>query len=189
MNRKEIMELCDRHNIFPVVGKINADMMHELKEKLFIKALSEPNATFYILFDTPGGSVVSSKSVYDCLKALSLHTIGVVIGECSSAGLILLAGCTERLSFKHSRFLFHAITTHIEIKSTENQKEKFDSLLKEHLTMCEEARAIQIKEFGIQGEIFDTLVQEGEYKDRCLFADEAVEYGVIHKIIDVFPLP
>jgi ATP-dependent protease ClpP protease subunit len=87
----------------PVVGEVDdweADVIGRLLE---VPAGGE--CTFYI--DSAGGSVYGALAVLTLLRYRRLRATGVVLGECSSAALLLFAGCRRRLVTPYSTLLFH----------------------------------------------------------------------------------
>jgi ATP-dependent protease ClpP protease subunit len=60
---------------------------------------------FYI--DSAGGSVYGALAVLTLLRQRRLKATAVVLGECSSAALLLFAGCRHRMVTRYSTLLFH----------------------------------------------------------------------------------
>jgi ATP-dependent protease ClpP protease subunit len=60
---------------------------------------------FYI--DSGGGSVYGALAVITLLRHRQLEASAVVLGECSSASLLLFAACGQRLVTKYSTLMFH----------------------------------------------------------------------------------
>ena len=60
---------------------------------------------FYI--DSTGGSVYGALAVLTLLRYRKLRATAIVLGECSSAALLLFAGCQRRIVTAHSTLLFH----------------------------------------------------------------------------------
>ncbi len=63
------------------------------------------DCVFYI--DSAGGSVFGALAVLTMLRYRRLKATAIVIGECSSAALLLFAACRRRLVTPYSTFLFH----------------------------------------------------------------------------------
>jgi ATP-dependent protease ClpP protease subunit len=61
--------------------------------------------TFYI--DSAGGSVYGALAVLSLLRYRRLTATAIVLGECSSAALLVFAGCRRRLVTAHSVLFFH----------------------------------------------------------------------------------
>jgi ATP-dependent protease ClpP protease subunit len=61
--------------------------------------------TFYI--DSAGGSVYGALAVLTLLKHRRVEATGVILGECSSAAILLFAACRRRYVTPYSTLLFH----------------------------------------------------------------------------------
>ena len=60
---------------------------------------------FYI--DSLGGSVYGALAVTTLMRQRQLACTGIVLGECSSASLLIFAACQKRLVTRYSTLLFH----------------------------------------------------------------------------------
>jgi ATP-dependent protease ClpP protease subunit len=78
-------------------------------EEDVIKALLEvPAGGECVLYiDSAGGSVYGALAVLALLRHRRLTATAVVLGECSSASLLVFAGCKKRVVTRYSAFLFH----------------------------------------------------------------------------------
>ncbi len=94
--RKQVPEI-------PVIGEVDdweADVVRALLE-----VPSGGEVVFYI--DSAGGSVYAALAVLTLLRYRKLNATAVVLGECSSAALLVFAGCKRRLVTPYSTLLFH----------------------------------------------------------------------------------
>lgn len=87
----------------PVIGEVDdweADVVRTLLDL-------PPGAevTFYI--DSAGGSVYGALAVMTLLRHRGVRGTGVVLGECSSAALLVFAACQRRLVTRYSTLFFH----------------------------------------------------------------------------------
>ncbi|MGE3803454.1 MAG: ClpP family protease [Gemmataceae bacterium] len=78
-------------------------------EEDVIKALLElpPKSECAFYIDSAGGSVYGALAVVTLLRHRQLQGSAIVLGECSSAAVLVLAACTRRLVTPHSTLLFH----------------------------------------------------------------------------------
>jgi ATP-dependent protease ClpP protease subunit len=60
-----------------------------------------------LYFDSMGGSVYGALAVTTLIRQRQLRCTGVVVGECSSATLLIFAACRKRLVTRYSTLLFH----------------------------------------------------------------------------------
>ena len=101
----------------PVIGDVD-DWEAEV-----VKALLEvpPGGECVFYIDSAGGSVFGALAVLTMLRYRRLKATALVIGECSSAALLLFAACRRRLVTPYSTFLFHRMRWQSEkrIDSTE----------------------------------------------------------------------
>jgi ATP-dependent protease ClpP protease subunit len=86
-----------------VVGEVD-DWEEEVVRALLDVPLNG-ECTFYI--DSAGGSVFGALAVLTLLRYRRLRATGIVLGECSSATLLLFAACNRRIVTPYSTFLFH----------------------------------------------------------------------------------
>jgi ATP-dependent protease ClpP protease subunit len=87
----------------PVIGDVDDWEADVVKSLLEIAPGGE--CVFYI--DSAGGSVYGALAVLTLLKHRRLTATAVVLGECSSAALLLFAACQRRLVTPYSTMLFH----------------------------------------------------------------------------------
>jgi ATP-dependent protease ClpP protease subunit len=87
----------------PVIGDVDEWEAQVVKEILELPPQSE--CVFYI--DSAGGSVFGALAVITVMRQRDLKATAVVIGECSSAALLLFAACRCRRVTPYSVLLFH----------------------------------------------------------------------------------
>jgi ATP-dependent protease ClpP protease subunit len=66
-----------------------------------------PGSECVLHFDSMGGSVYGALAVATLIRQRQLHCTGLVLGECSSATLLIFAACQRRLVTRYSTLLFH----------------------------------------------------------------------------------
>ncbi len=86
-----------------VIGDVD-DWEHDVVKEL-LELAPGGECIFYI--DSVGGSVYGALAVLTLLRHRKLSATAVVIGECSSATLLLFAACTRRFVTPYSTLLFH----------------------------------------------------------------------------------
>jgi ATP-dependent Clp protease protease subunit len=87
----------------PVIGDVDDWEADVVKALLDIDAGGE--CTFYI--DSAGGSVFGALAVLTLMRQRRLQGTAVVLGECSSAALLLFAACRRRFVTAYSTLFFH----------------------------------------------------------------------------------
>src|SRR6266513_5558148 len=86
-----------------VIGEV--DDWEEDVVRALLDVRAGGSCVFYI--DSTGGSVYGALAVLTLLRHRKLKATAVVLGECSSAALLLFAACQKRLVTAHSTLLFH----------------------------------------------------------------------------------
>jgi ATP-dependent Clp protease, protease subunit len=86
-----------------VIGEVD-DWESDIVEKL-LETRPGGECVFYI--DSTGGSVYGALAVVTLLRERRMKSRAMVLGECSSAALLLFAACQHRVVTSHSTLLFH----------------------------------------------------------------------------------
>jgi ATP-dependent protease ClpP protease subunit len=96
VKRKRVPEI-------PIIGEVDDWEAEVVKSLLELPPGGE--CVFYI--DSAGGSVYGALTVLTLLRYRELTATAIVLGECSSAALLLFAGCRRRLVTPYSVLFFH----------------------------------------------------------------------------------
>lgn len=102
------------------MSRKNREAEPEIPEIAIIGGISEENTGFFdsllevqpggeciLYFDCPGGNAYTALALLTMIRLRNLRATGVVLGECSSAALLPLAGCRKRYVTPYSTLLFH----------------------------------------------------------------------------------
>jgi ATP-dependent Clp protease, protease subunit len=130
-----------------------------------------------IYINCPGGSIYSGLAIYDTMQFVKPQISTICVGIAMSMGSLLLAGGAKgkRFSLPNSRLLIHqpsagfeGQSSDIEIHAREilNIRRRIDEIYALHT-----------------GQTYDQVHEDME-RDRFFKADEAVEYGLIDRVIE-----
>ncbi|MBR5017606.1 MAG: ATP-dependent Clp protease proteolytic subunit [Spirochaetia bacterium] len=158
-----------------VSGEIDKKMAEKVVSQLLLLE-AENDDPIKVFIDSPGGDVDSAYAIFDMIRFVKPKVIMVAMGLAASAGaLILLAGDKEdRFGFPNSHYLIHqplsgvrGVATEIEIhaKEIEKTRQKINALIAQ-----ETGKSLQ-------------QVEKDTDRDYWMSAEEAMEYGLISKII------
>lgn len=156
------------------VSQENAEKV--IKQLLLLEA--DGDKPIYLYIDSPGGSIDDGFGIFDMIRFINAPVYTVGTGLIASMGaLILLAVPKERrLGLPNSHYLIHqpliggsyrGVATDLEIQAEEIAKSK--------------AKIVEIIA-AETGKSKEQVVQDTD-RDFWLTADEAVEYGLISKVI------
>jgi ATP-dependent Clp protease protease subunit len=137
----------------------------------------DPDKDISIYINCPGGSIYSGLAIYDTMQFIKPQIQTICIGIAMSMGsLLLTAGAKgKRFALPNSRILIHqpsagfeGQSTDIEIHAREilNIRKRIDEIYAEHT-----------------GRTFEEVHHDME-RDRFFKAHEAVEYGLIDRMIE-----
>ncbi len=142
---------------------------------LFLDA-EDPEKDIQLYINSPGGSVYAGLAIYDTMQQIRPDVVTICFGLAASMGAFLLSGGTKgkRMALPSSRIMIHqplggaqgqAVEIEIQAKEILYIKKRLNDMLAEHT-----------------GQPFDTIAADTE-RDFFMSAQEAVDYGLIDKVI------
>lgn len=158
-----------------IFGEINDKIARSVTEKLLaLAAESDDPITIYI--SSPGGHVESGDVVYDMIKFIkpTVKVIGAGWVASSATTIFLAAKKEDRFSLPNTRFLVHQPSggsigdaTDIKIQAEEivKMKARINKLIADET-----------------GQPLERVAKDTD-RDYWMSADEAVEYGIVNKIV------
>ena len=143
---------------------------------LFLEA-EDPEKDICIYINSPGGSVTAGMAIYDTMQYVKCDVSTICIGMAASMGAFLLAGGTKgkRMALPNAEIMIHQPSggsqgqaTEIEIaaKHILRTKEKLNKILAANT-----------------GQDYEVIAADTE-RDNWKTAQEALEYGLIDKVIE-----
>ena len=158
-----------------ISGETDKKMAEKVVSQLLMLEAENDNP-IKVFIDSPGGDVDSAYAIFDMIRFVKPKVTMIAMGLAASAGaLILLAGDKEnRFGFPNSHYLIHqplsgirGVATEIEIhaKEIEKTRQKINALISQ-----ETGKSLE-------------QVEKDTDRDYWMSAEEALEYGLISKII------
>ena len=163
------------------LGEEVSDMSASLiiAQMLFLEA-QDPEKDIQLYINSPGGSVSAGFAIYDTMQYIKCDVSTICIGLAASFGAFLLAGGTKgkRIALPNAEIMIHQPAIHgngiqgqaTDIKITsdhiQKSKERLNSILAENTGKS-------IEEIALATE-----------RDNYMSATEAMDFGLIDKIID-----
>ncbi len=165
-----------RERIIFLGTEINDQVSDSLVAQLLFLEAEDPNKDIQIYVNSPGGSVTAGLAIYDTMQQITPDIVTICFGVAASMGAFLLSGGTKgkRLALPNSRIMIHqplggaqgqAVEIEIQAKEILYLKKTLNTLLSEHT-----------------GQPLEKIVEDTE-RDYFLSPDEAVDYGLIDKVI------
>lgn len=159
------------------VSDVSASLV--IAQMLFLEA-QDPEKDIQLYINSPGGSISAGFAIYDTMQYIKCDVSTICIGLAASFGAFLLAGGTKgkRIALPNAEIMIHQPAIHgngiqgqaTDIKITsdhiQKSKERLNSILAENTGKS-------IEEIALATE-----------RDNYMSATEAVDFGLIDKIID-----
>ncbi|MBQ6795868.1 MAG: ATP-dependent Clp endopeptidase proteolytic subunit ClpP [Clostridia bacterium] len=142
---------------------------------LFLES-EDPDKDIYFYINSPGGSVTAGMAIYDTMNYIKCDVSTICIGLAASMGAFLLSSGAKgkRLSLPNSEIMIHQ-----PLGGAKGQATDVEIHAKWLLKTKEKLNAILAKNTGKSVE----EVAHDTDRDNFMSAEEALEYGLIDKII------
>ena len=165
-----------RERIIFLGTDINDQVSDSLVAQLLFLEAEDPNKDIQIYINSPGGSVTAGLAIYDTMQQIAPDVVTICFGVAASMGAFLLSGGSKgkRLALPNSRIMIpqplggaqgQAVEIEIQAKEILYLKKTLNSLLAEHT-----------------GQTLEKINEDTE-RDYFLSPSEAVNYGIIDKVI------
>jgi ATP-dependent Clp protease protease subunit len=168
--------LLKDHILF--IGTVIDDHVANLvtAQLLFLEA-EDPERDIQLYINSPGGSITAGMAIYDTMQYVRPDVVTTCVGEAASmAALLLTAGTPKkRFSLPNSRILIHQPS----MSGLSGQATDIDIQAKEILRMRSVINQLLADH---SGQAVAKIEQDVE-RDFIMSAQQAMEYGLIDKII------
>ncbi|HEX7552520.1 MAG TPA: ATP-dependent Clp endopeptidase proteolytic subunit ClpP [Geothrix sp.] len=148
-------------------------------QMLFLES-EDPDKDIQIYINSPGGSVTAGLAIYDTMQFVKNDIVTYCIGQCASMGAHLLAAGTngKRFALPNARIMIHQPSGGAQGQATE-----IEITFKEIQRLKENLAATFAKHTG------QPLKKVMKDMDRDFFmsAEEALEYGIVDKVLSERP--
>ncbi|MFW5712582.1 MAG: ATP-dependent Clp protease proteolytic subunit [Spirochaetota bacterium] len=156
-------------------GEINKELAERVIRQLILLE-SKSDEPIKVFIDSPGGDADAGFAIYDMMRFIKPEVYIVGMGLVASAAAIILLAAPKdrRIALPNSHYLIHqplsgirGVATEIEIhaKELEKLRAKINKLISD-----ETGRAVE-------------KVEQETDRDYWLSAEEAIEYGLISRIV------
>lgn len=167
-----------KERIIFLVGPVDDHTANLVVAQLLFLESENPDKDIYFYINSPGGSVTAGMSIYDTMKFIKPDVQTLCLGQAASMGAFLLSAGTKgkRFALPNSCIMIHqplisgglgGQASDIEIHAREllKLKEKLNKILADHT-----------------GKSIEEVARDTD-RDNFMSAQEAMEYGLIDKVI------
>ena len=156
--------------------QIDDDIANLVVAQLIHLESDDPDKDISVYVNSPGGSLHGGLAIYDAMQYIRNDVSTLCYGMAMSAGSLILTGGTKgkRYSLPNSRILIHQPSSGFQGQSTD-----IEIHAKEILELRSRLDEIYARHTGQSTE----QVHDDMERDRFFSAEQAVEYGLIDRII------
>lgn len=172
----DVYSLLLKERIIMLTGEIDDTCASNVIAQLLYLSSKEPGKDIQLYINSVGGSITSGMAIYDTMKYINCDVITICVGLCASMGAFLLAGGTKgkRFALENSEIMIHqpsggasGVASDIDIaaKRILKLKEKLNNIL------------------ALNTNQDYSKIKNDTERDYFMDANEALEYGIIDKVI------
>lgn len=159
-----------------LTGEVDDAVADLIVAQLFYLEAEDPKKDIILYINSPGGVVTAGLAIYDTMQYISCDIATICIGQAASMGAVLLAAGEpgKRMALPNARIMIHqplggaqgqASDMEIQVKEMNRIKQLLNEILVRHTNQSVE------------------VVRRDTDRDFFLTAKEAVEYGLLDKVV------
>ncbi len=155
---------------------IDSGIANTIIAQLLFLEKQDPDAPVTLYVNSPGGHVTAGLAIYDTMQNLKCDIETVCVGLAASMGSIILTGGTKgkRYALPHSEIMIHQPLGGVEGQATDIR------IAADHIHQTGEILySILAKHTGQPIE----KIREDCDRDYFMLSDQAVQYGLVDKVI------
>jgi len=179
MFSKKLEKLFFTNRSVHLWGMVDDKSARDVVSKLLLLDADKPGEEIKFYINSPGGVVTSGMVIYDTMRMMKSPVSTICMGLAASMGSILLSGGVKgkRLIYPHGEVMIHqpslggyiqGVSADLEIQAKQTQR---------------------VKEIGARilsentGKTMEKIMKDFD-RDYWMDANEAVEYGIVDKLIN-----
>ncbi len=165
-----------KENVIFLCGQVEDHMANLIVAQLLFLESENPDKDIYIYINSPGGAVTAGMAIYDTMRFIKNDVSTVCMGQAASMGAFLLAGGTKgkRYCLPNSRVMIHQ-----PLGGFQGQASDFEIHARQILDIKERLNRMLAENTGKDYE----QVAKDTDRDYFMSAEEAVNYGVVDKVL------
>ena len=165
-----------RERIIFLGTEINDEVASSIVAQLLLLDSENPEKDIMLYINSPGGVITAGMAIYDTMNLIKADVSTICLGEAASMGSFLLSSGAKgkRLALPSARIMIHQ-----PLGGAQGQATDIEIEAKEILRMKKELTTILAENSGQDLE----KVQKDCERDYYMSAAQAVEYGLIDKVI------
>jgi ATP-dependent Clp protease protease subunit len=165
-----------KERVIFMVGPVNDQMANLIVAQLLFLESENPDKDISLYINSPGGSVSAGLAIYDTMQFIKPDVSTLCTGMAASMGAFLMAAGTKgkRFSLPNSRIMIHQPSG-----GSQGQASDIEIQAREILYLRHRLNGILAERTGKD---IETIAKDTD-RDNFLSAHDAVEYGLIDKVL------
>lgn len=165
-----------KERIIFLIGEIEDHMANLVVAQLLFLEAENPDKDIHLYINSPGGAVTAALAIYDTMQFVKPDVSTLCIGQAASAGALLLCGGAKgkRFCLTNSTVMIHQV-----IGGYQGQGSDIEIHAKHTLAIGKRLNEIIAKHTG---KSVDQVRRDTE-RDRFLYPEEAVNYGIVDRVL------
>lgn len=166
-----------KERIIFVSGEINDQMADIIVAQLLFLEFEDPDKDIQLYINSPGGSVTAGLAIFDTMNYIKPDVSTICIGQAASMGAVLLTSGAKgkRYSLPNANILIHQ-----PLGGAQGQATEISIVAEQILKIRERLNKILSESTGQDME----QIKLDTERDKYMTAQEALDYGLIDKVID-----
>ena len=165
-----------KERVIFMVGQVEDYMANLIVAQLLFLESDNPDKDISLYINSPGGSVTAGMAIYDTMQFIKPNVSTLCIGQAASMGTFLLTAGQpgKRFVLPNSRVMIHQPSAGFQGQATD-----IDIHAREILAIKDRMNRLMAQHSGQTVE----KVKEDTERDNFLTAEDAVEYGLVDRIV------
>lgn len=166
-----------RERIIFLGEEIDDEMANSIVAQLLLLDSENPEKDIMMYINSPGGVITAGMAIFDTMQHIRAEVSTICLGEAASMGAFLLSAGTKgkRMALPNARIMIHQ-----PLGGAKGQASDIELEAKEILRMKKSLNELLAKHTGQSIEKINADTE----RDHYMGAHEAVEYGLIDKVIE-----
>lgn len=165
-----------RERIIFLTGEVNDQVADTIVAQMLLLEFEDPDKDIQFYINSPGGSVTAGMAIYDTMNYIKPDVSTIVMGQAASMGALLLTAGEKgkRYALPNSSVMIHQ-----PLGGAQGQATDISIVAEQILKIREKLNKIISETTGQDLE----KVQFDTERDKYMTAEEALEYGLVDKVI------
>ena len=166
-----------RERIIFLHGQVDSDSMNLIVAQMLFLEAEDPEKDIYLYINSPGGVINAGLGLYDTMNHIRPDVATICMGLAASMGAFLLSAGAKgkRMILPNARVMIHQPSG-----GAQGQATDIEIQAKEILYLKSSLNEAMARHTGQPLE----KIKEDTERDFFMSPEEAVEYGIVDKVID-----